>query len=685
MSKRKPRANEISDKASFLIGGKPILLFCVIAPIVITGLVLVAMKVSSVAKTLKPTLELDKPGVVTGSMMNTTIEQTFSVADDHFYGFSLYFIDYGYQSTCNLKIELYYSEKKTLVQQWEVNAADISMRKFQQFRIEAPLSHTPGLRYTVVINSPDAITENTLTLALYDRQSEVADPVVLNGKTGYSPLMLQILAETNSFIWGYYWLLAVVISILLGVIFFGCFHFQLRLETLFVLAASCLGILYLLVLPPYSSPDEGRHVATAYRLSSVILGEQQNDDDAFVMRRAEDNVLDRFTITPNLRSYELVAAHWNELCGDSTPEEWSKTISDMNLPVQIFPVPGRWQISTLPQAIGVTIAKLFGLGFIPLLILGRLCNLSVYIILCFLALRLIPFGKNALFIIALLPRGLSEAASFSYDAFINGMSFLSIAFILYLAYTSKQVRKRDFIVLGLLMFLLAAGKGLYVFLFIFYLLIPSTSFSSKKCCWYSRVIVSAGMPLLFILFVINSSMGGNLTQQMEVSGNNYTIAYILRNPFDYFALLVSTTIVQFPAYLQSALGQGLGWGNLKFNPMLLWSLTGILVISMMYMPENLINGNKYFNWKEKSIAFVAVFTVYALVLSGMALGGTSTSAKMITLVHGRYLVPLLGGMPILFGARLTQCNRDISFHLQVGVVGISMLIILQLFADTIIR
>lgn len=51
---------------------------------------------------------------------------------------------------------------------------------------------------------------------------------------------------------------------------------------LFPATVICLGLFYMMILPPFSAPDEPRHFVSAYRLSNQIMGKQAVADEAFL-------------------------------------------------------------------------------------------------------------------------------------------------------------------------------------------------------------------------------------------------------------------------------------------------------------------------------------------------------------------------------------------------------------------
>ena len=49
-----------------------------------------------------------------------------------------------------------------------------------------------------------------------------------------------------------------------------------------------IGIMYQLVLPAFSAPDEDTHFASAYRLSNRMMKKQETDAKGYTVMREED-------------------------------------------------------------------------------------------------------------------------------------------------------------------------------------------------------------------------------------------------------------------------------------------------------------------------------------------------------------------------------------------------------------
>lgn len=415
---------------------------------------------------------------------------------------------------------------------------------------------------------------------------------------------------------------------------------------LFPAVVVILGLFYMLVLTPFSAPDESAHFASAYRLSSQLMGKKAVADQAFLSQANEmererisrgANVLVReqddrpgFYTGVGRSTYKLVLT---ELF--SMDKSQGETVR-YEIPVNTTPV------VYLPQAAGITLARLLNFGYVPLVYLGRLFNLLAFAAMAALAVHIMPFKKELLKTVACLPMTLHLAASFSYDGAFIGLAMLFVAWCFYLAYEKEQVTVRDTVVLGLLLVLFEPGKIVYLPLAGLCLLIPQEKFGSKRRYFISAAFVAfftvAAVVLVNrVVLSVWSTQTESYVGWSEAAG--YTLQDVLERPFEIFLVYYETMITQFDYYLSTMLGGYLG----NLDPELyvpgicLWILWYALFVSAIRREgeEAPIKGG------QKLFILLLVFLSVCLVLASMLLGWTPRNLTYITGVQGRYFIPLL--------------------------------------------
>ena len=428
---------------------------------------------------------------------------------------------------------------------------------------------------------------------------------------------------------------------------------------LFPLTVVILGLFYMVVLTPFSAPDEAAHFTSAYRLSSQLMGKQAVADEAFLSHAGEEekervsrgaNVLVRSgDDAPGLYTGPRQATY-NMVFTEMFSADHSRGVTvRYEIPVNTTPV------VYLPQALGITLARALHLGYIPLVYLGRLFNLLAFTALATLAVKLMPFKKELLMAVSCLPMTLHLAASFSYDTAFIGLSMVFMAWCFYLAYEKKEVTVKDTVLLALLLVLLEPGKIVYFPVAGICLLIPQAKFHTKKRYWISvaAVLLAVALAVFFVNRMVLSAWATTTESYVGWSEDaGYTLQDMFRQPYTVFRVYYETLVTQLDYYLVTMLGGFLGNldPDLTVPPFCLYILWYVLFVSVLRRDGE----NSPVTGGQKLWILFLVFVSAGLVLTSMLLGWTPKSLDYITGVQGRYFIPLLPPvLLLLFDKRLT--------------------------------
>lgn len=127
--------------------------------------------------------------------------------------------------------------------------------------------------------------------SLYARWGWLAGPLVIAALCLWHGLDVENSVTETGERWLYGWyaglaVLALAVTAGLGIELF--IRRKMKLETLFVVSVAALGLIYTLVLPPLSAPDEVSHYISAYELSSRLMGREAVNENGLIRIRAED-------------------------------------------------------------------------------------------------------------------------------------------------------------------------------------------------------------------------------------------------------------------------------------------------------------------------------------------------------------------------------------------------------------
>lgn len=192
---------------------------------------------------------------------------------------------------------------------------------------------------------------------------------------------------------------------------------------IFVPMALLFGCLLVIATPPLQSPDEYNHFFRAFQISEGNFYPKKLNGN----RLGEDLPVSLYAFktafTPMIYDY-----------GSRTSYSEMKSVLALSLQPQYkeftdFPNTAIYApTSYLPQALGIFFARYFTDRVLLLFYAARLFNLVCWIFLVWAALRLMPFQRQTMAALALLPASLAIAASCSADVFSNGLAFYAIAF-----------------------------------------------------------------------------------------------------------------------------------------------------------------------------------------------------------------------------------------------------------------
>ncbi|MBQ8814171.1 MAG: DUF2142 domain-containing protein [Lachnospiraceae bacterium] len=421
------------------------------------------------------------------------------------------------------------------------------------------------------------------------------------------------------------------------------------LHKMYLLCGLYLGTLYMVVLPPLTAPDEWAHYATAYKISNYLVGEEAVDEDGYIMVQLEE-MSGNAQARPDAGEYQY---YWENYFGKETYDEMIPSNQRGN---QTF------LASYVPQALGITLARLFNLNFASRILFGRIFNLIWSVFAVSLAIKLMPFGKKMMFAVAMLPMTLHELASNSYDAWIIGFSMLFIAYCMKLAYEKEKVDNRDVAILACLIGLLAPCKIVYAPIIGLCLLIPREKFGNIK-----RWMISAGIVLgaLIVMMLIVNGQTLSWYAEADVTDNyvshageqGYTFTYFLEHPVELPMIMLNTLKVSGMLYLKTMLGWRLGQLDLNLQISDLYFMVLVILVIVFFIPR--VDEPSVFRKGNKAWMIVLIGAVAFLTMFSMLVAWTAISSDVITGVQGRYFLPVLPlGALVLFRDGNLVVKRD---------------------------
>lgn len=326
----------------------------------------------------------------------------------------------------------------------------------------------------------------------------------------------------------------------------------------------------------------------------------------------------------------------------------------------------------LPQALAL---RYLGLSLqLPALAVYYACRfagLLSYLILCWLAVRAIPFGKWLLAILAVSPMALFQASSISTDTISNGIGFLFLGASLGLASRQEISWKSWWLLLGLVALLFMAKVNLLFMVLLPFLLIPPSRFKMK----YGYAMLLTATAALFLIEVggWNVVAYAHVTRMLEGANPTAQVKYILSAPLQFIKIIAMDLWTNATAYLQGWLGvYGYNYWPVPGLTYVLYPLAVVSAIlvstyqlktasATVPVPAPSSAQRPLLEGRWARAVLISLFVIGALLtIASLYVAFTPVGSQLVAGVQGRYFTPV---MPLLL---LALVGLDFRTHSSVA-------------------
>lgn len=419
---------------------------------------------------------------------------------------------------------------------------------------------------------------------------------------------------------GVYMLLAVGALVLIRV----CSKAAPKTETVFLPLAITLGIIYMILIPVWSTPDSEAHYMAVYRLSNRVLGYDTQEE--WTWRVEDSEAHSRLWQTygynnPKMQSYVNLAENFTVFAGNTETVEMKQKENRMKF---------YSALNYIPQVIGMTAGRLMKLSYIVCAYLARLCILAFYIYGCWRAIRTTPIGKSLFAMIPLIPVALMSGSSFSYDpmVLVSTLNFIACVFGLY----AHPEKKRYLVEAAVWAFVIGAVKGGGYLLLLPMAVLPLFKSKKKKGIRQTLIIMGSGA-FSVLLFDKLLQIGQELFQFGTEVSDKMSASYAYLHPIRYLQLCVNSYLKEGSELLVNLMGTRLGWMEIVLPDMLVILQVAVICIYAFYEKDELRIGKKEKTICDVTCALVLLFTPM------MLLSWTDKGASSIAGLQGRYFLP----------------------------------------------
>ena len=484
--------------------------------------------------------------------------------------------------------------------------------------------------------------------------------IVVAAKVYHNPY--SILAKSNP---GKYEVVKVVYLVLalVVVVMFAGFAWLAKkkpIEKITLYMIIFFGLMYMVVLPPYSTPDEAKHINTAYYYSNVLMGKEAIDQEGHTLYRKEDTYYTHGECKPTAKSYSRLLNRFFSI------EKQGETVC-MNLePLSVPPT------AYLPQIIGVTIARTMHLGNIQMLMFGRIMSLIFFAICVYFTIKISPLGKEIFMVASLLPTTMQLATSFSYDVITISLVFVYTGYLFYLLFTVKKIEKKHWIFLAVLFAWMSPVKVVYVLLGFTLLIIPKDKFDIT----YQKYLFPATIVLVGVLGIAATRLTSvmNVAVEGAFQAETYSLDYLLRHPKKIFTLGFFTVMYKSDYYLDTMIGHHLGWLEIDIPHFIIYAYFSLIIIASIRTKEE----SNVLNARQRLWVFIVVAASTFFIGLALCLDWTPVTSVCVEGIQGRYLTPMLPMLMILFKNNQIEMKESMTKYLEIAVYLLQALTILNI-------
>ncbi len=542
---------------------------------------------------------------------------------------------------------------------------------FAGFLFDAPLAPEADTAYALRLTAQPETAEDKI--ALWKTEKVYGGFELEDGTAEGGTAALQYITNyVDRELYKLFALIALLLAAGLAAVYLLCAK-KAKTETVFLAAALVLGLVFCVFTPINGGPDEYVHLATSYDISNTLLGVEKAPDGMLTVRECDSAV-------SYVKPVEYGAFSLSDMARGLFAAPPEAAVRESYVQVEARLVNG-YQPVFWPQALGITVGRVLGLGFVPTVIAGRVFNLVFYVLLAWLALRMMPVHKTALALAAMLPMALQLAGSLCYDVYVLALAPLYTAALLREICDPAPLTGRRTALLAVLLALVAPAKAIYVVLALGVLALPRTKFAGRAKERRTKALLLALAAAVWAIFNVAPVLRTVtehtetprpelpavqqalqypfeidqqepeaeiiLTDDLDANGDSktfYSIGYILRHPVQTVRLVTDTVMTQSARLLESTLGLRLGElivVELRGSTLWLLGMLAALILSLLPADDPDKRLNSFVFSPFQRLVFAGCFVLVLGLSAAACIMWTPVNYDTIFGLQGRYLLPAL--------------------------------------------
>ncbi len=401
---------------------------------------------------------------------------------------------------------------------------------------------------------------------------------------------------------------------------------EITAEAFFIISIIPLSIIYLMLFCPWNTPDSTQHISASYRFSNIILG---NDD-----WKTTSNDMQYFSKiykkydSSNPKKEAYIALIDNFL----KPTKGISEENNINFPMVVKKMEFYSILNYIPFVSGLCFGRLLDIPVQYSLYIGRILMMLLYVLGGYYAIKRMPFFKNIVAIILLIPMSIMYSSAISYD----GICLIaSLNFVASLMQLNKNYTTRNAIESCVFAFILGAikGGGYGILLLLVFTINKNhhNRIAAILCIVFSYII----SVLLFNYYIPDN----NSLFQLGYAPNKLSASFAIEEPLKYISMLCNTYKMFYQILMYQMIGSLSHLEHVVSEPIVY--LFYILIFIMALGEKNELTLNT-------KIIYLFTYIVFSIVMPVMLLCESYKGMVFISGVQGRYFLPVFISLLISF-------------------------------------
>ena len=416
----------------------------------------------------------------------------------------------------------------------------------------------------------------------------------------------------------------------------------------FVFHAILIGILSVIIVPPFQAPDEPSHFEHAYQISQGIMTERR-----VPVGLGMGGVLPKSVLNSTIMTAYMIGDMNKKYTTKVRDAEWNLKLNPTVTTPIPFPDTATYAPTAYaPAAVIIYVGRHLNLSPVILLYLARLAGLIVFIVAGYFAVKIMPFRKWLFVLLLCVPMTLVTSAGLNVETMLRASVMLLVA-LFFLIKTDSEKLDNPLYILGLALtaVILATTKETYLPLALLpgVLLLDKTIIKDRKKVLTIASILVVTLASWGVWFIVVSHLNvPPINADPSIPTTSQAIKNIKGNIPQFIAINANTLVSNNSSYYLISF-----IGNFGYLDTLIpfWMLFCFYLILFLYAfkresPKFVLSG------LERLIIFSLGAIAVGLTFGALYVIWTTPNYTYISGLQGRYFWPValvvIGALPAGF-------------------------------------